>query len=158
MGTYNFKSVGVTQTTKKTQTQTPSPQPIGIITPPRQAPDGSLIQLSYSLSEQVGYNLRDLLMTNWGERLGLYDFGANLKPLCAEYQTQEDFDMNAMDRIRTSISRWMPYIDLEDYISEIIPQNSSVSYIPRQIKIKITYSVSQLNVEKKALEIMMIVL
>jgi phage baseplate assembly protein W len=159
MGQYTFKSVGQTQTQTKTNKAITSAMPVGIITPPRPADDGSLIQVTYTLADQIRYNLHDLLLTNWGERLGLYDFGANLKPLCSEYQTQDDFDTAAMDRIRTAITKWMPYVELEDFASEIEKQpTSKQTYITRRVKITITYSVSQLGIQRQALEIAMNVL
>lgn len=159
MGTFTFKSVGQTKTQVQQNQITTSQLPIGVVTPPRAADDGSLIQVTYSLAEQVKYNLHDLLMTNWGERLGLHDFGANLKPLCAEYQSQDDFDNAAMDHIRNAIAKWMPYVELEDYASVIDePPDSRYAYITRRIKITITYSVSQLNVQRQGLEITLNVL
>ena len=159
MGKFTFKSVGQTQTQNQTNQITTSQTPIGIVTPPREADDGSLIQVTYSLADQVRYNLHDLILTNWGERLGLYDFGANLKPLCSEYQTQDDFDNNAMERIRTAIAKWMPYVELEDYISTIdsVPDKRS-TYISRHVKLTITYSVSQLNIQRQGLVITLNVL
>lgn len=159
MGKFTFKSVGTTQTQAKQNQITTSALPVGIVTPPREAPDGSLIQVTYSLSDQIRYNLRDLLMTNWGERLGLYDFGANLRPICADYQTQDDFDNAAMDRIRSAITKWMPYVELEDYISQIEDKpKTGLAYVTKRIKITITYSVSQLSLERQALEITLNVL
>lgn len=159
MGKFTFKSVGQTQTQNQTNKITTSQMPIGIVTPPHAADDGSLIQVTYSLADQIKYNLHDLVLTNWGERLGLYDFGANLKPLCSEYQTQDDFDNNAMDRIKNAITKWMPYVDLEDYASTIDePLDTRSTYITRRVTITITYSVSQLNIQRQGLVITLNVL
>jgi len=159
MGKYTFKSVGLTQTQTQQNQITTSATPVGVVTPPRPADDGSLIQVTYKLSDQIKYNLHDLLLTNWGERLGLYDFGANLKPLCSEFQTQDNFDNAAMDNIRKAIGKWMPYVELEDYTSQVdnLP-NSKTTYISRRVKITITYSVSQLGLQRQGLEITLNVL
>ncbi len=87
MGSFNFKSSGQTQEQKLIETLTVSKTPIGIKTP-LQISDGenTEILVTYdNLADTVNDNLRNLLLTNWGERVGLYDFGANLRPLmCGE--------------------------------------------------------------------------
>ena len=57
-------------------------------------------------------------MTNHGERLALYDYGANLGPLVTEYELGKDvFDDAAMQRIMTAVGKYMPYVDLEGFDS-----------------------------------------
>ena len=160
MGKYSFKSVGLTQEQTKKQQITTSVLPVGIVTPLQPAADGSLLMMSYTLAEQIKCNLHDLILTNWGERLGLYDFGANLKSLCSEFQTQDDFDNAAMTNIKNAITKWMPYIDLEDYSSVVDnPQRGSkTTYISKQVVLTITYSVSQLQLKRQGLSITLNVL
>jgi len=59
-------------------------------------------------------NLRNLLLTNHGERLGQYDFGANLTELTFELGTDK-FDTEAMLRISKAITKFMPYVQLLEY-------------------------------------------
>ena len=108
------------------------------------------------MSDTIHDNLRNLILTNWGERLGLYYFGANLKPLTTEYSIQEQFDSEAVIRIKTAVSTWMPYINLIDYVSdfESFTNLSSIAHM----KILITYSVPQLAVEDRQLRINLFVL
>ena len=156
MGTYSFKSVGKTTSEQKEQTLKKTVVPIGIITPLRYGTNEGLFAMTYNLKDQVQYNLHDLLMTNWGERLGLYDFGANLKPLCADYSSQDDFDAECIKRISDAVSKWMSYIQLQDYISSTNVSNTTQQ--PETIKILITYSVTALNVSNKTLELTLRVL
>ena len=85
----SFKSVGITsaELTEQQTAVAPTPRPIGIITPLRLGEgDEGLLGMHYSVGETMKNNLRDLIMTNHGERLALYDYGANLGPLVTEYE------------------------------------------------------------------------
>jgi hypothetical protein len=156
MGSYSFKSVGKTTSEAKDQTLKKTSVPIGIVTPLRYGSNEGLFAMTYSLQDQIQYNLHDLLMTNWGERLGLYDFGANLKPVCADYNSQDDFDAECIKRISDAVSKWMSYVQLQDYVSST--NVSDASQQPSIVSILITYSVAALNVTNKTLELTLRVL
>jgi phage baseplate assembly protein W len=89
-------------------------------------------------------DLRNLLLTNRGERLVLVDYGANLAPLAAEYVNIDDFDVAALERIRSATQLWMPFVDLDSYASSI-GQDA--------ITITISYNVPMINVTAKKLQI-----
>lgn len=155
MGTYSFKSSGRTSEQTLIETINRTVVPIGIMTPLRPGTD-SIFAMHTSLPDQVHNNLRDLLVTNWGERLMLYDFGANLRPLTTELVAQDDFDAEAVKRISTAVARWMPYVSLEDFVSEIdrSENNTNVGVI----RITITYTVPALQVGRKALQVALYVI
>ena len=154
MGAFNFKSAGKTKEQQLVEKIESTKTPIGIKTPLQIANDGKEILITYdNLADVVHDNLRNLLLTNWGERLGLYEFGANLKPLTTEYVSNEDFDSAAIERISNAVSKWMPYITLENYLSSIEQQKNLSKF-----NIRITYSVPSLNVSNKMLEINMFIL
>lgn len=117
----SFKSVGITGQEFRTQQRAvaPKPIPIGIITPLRLGEDDDgLLGMHYSVADTMKNNLRDLIMTNWGERLALYDYGANLTPLVTEYELGKDaFDEAAMQRIMNAVSKYMPFVELENFES-----------------------------------------
>ena len=111
--------------------------------------------MTYLVSEQVHDNLRNLLLTNWGERLGFYNFGANLRELTSELSNIDAFDEEAISRIRSAVTKWMPFVVLKDFVSEIDNERNINTGI---VKISITYSVPQLGVENKALQISLYVI
>jgi phage baseplate assembly protein W len=155
MGSFNFKSSGKTQEQQQIEKLEVSPTPIGIKTPLRAGESEGLFGMTFSLSEQVNDNLRNLLMTNWGERLGFYDLGANLRPLMSEFVSQDDFDSQAIERIRSTVSRWMPYIDLEDFSSEVDRTENKQTGL---VRITITYNVPSLNIKLKKLQLALYVI
>jgi len=155
MATYSFKSAGKTRQQEKEEVLVSSPVPYGIKTPLSIATKDGILAMNYSLEEQFADNLRNLLQTNWGERLGLFQFGANLKPLTTEFVSQESFDNEAIDRIRNAVEKWMPFIELEDY-SSIIDRNEK--YNTGLLRINITYNIPALEVTRKGLQVTLYVI
>lgn len=155
MATINFKSVGKTQQSERGITTKTSRIPVGIKTPLRLGGKDGLLLMNYSLESQIGDNLRNLILTNWGERLCQYDFGADLRPLTANYSAQEDFDNEAVVRIKEAVSRWMPFVELIDFISEVDRTENKSTAI---IKITITYDIPALGVEGKKLQVTLYVM
>lgn len=155
MASYSFKSVGKTKEQITEETPAVSRVPFGIKTPLSLGTGEGILSMNYSLSDQFADNLRNLLLTNWGERLGLYDFGANLKPLTSEFVSQDSFDNEAIERIRSAVQKWMPFIDLEDF-SSVVDRNENKN--TAIIKITITYNIPALEVTKKSLQIVLYVM
>lgn len=147
----SFKNVGKTVETVKTESIKETPLPIGIKTPLRPGSNGEgVFAMHYNLADQVHDNLRNLILTNWGERLGLYDFGANLKELTSEYTSRDDFDNEAVIRIKNAVTKWMPFVQLGDF--EPLPDLETDAAF---IRFRITYDIPLLNVSSKALEIIL---
>jgi phage baseplate assembly protein W len=150
MGSYSFKHVGQTQQKVIEETQVKSIVNIGIKTPLRLGTT-EIFEMSTQLDNQVADNFRNMILTNWGERLGLFNFGADLKPVLANLINTEDFDTEIMQRISTATAKWMPYIDLNDFQSSI--DRSSDNHGLAKINLKITFSVPALQVKKRTLEL-----
>jgi len=106
--------------------------------------------MHYDIGDQIHDNLRNLLLTNWGERVGLYNFGANLRPLLFELTAGNDFDMEAAIRIKTAVERFMPWVELQGFSSnvETAPGDNVAS-----IGIIVTYGITKLNITNKAIQL-----
>jgi phage baseplate assembly protein W len=105
-----------------------------------------------SRADQIRDNLKNLLLTNYGERIGQYDFGANLQELVFELQSG-NFDSEVIERVKYAVGKYMPYISLEqlqitDSSQENLPEGAS-------IKLGIIYSVSTLSIKNDAINILM---
>src|SRR5271166_2059349 len=118
MGSYSFKSSGTTQAATVANALVVTPPQIGILTP-LSLGTTEIVTVSTDIATQMTDNLRNLILTNWGERLGFYNFGANLRPLTTELVSQDDFDSKAISSIRSAVQTWMSYIDLQDFTSSI---------------------------------------
>jgi len=150
VGSFSFRSVGKTQQQRTTeQLMSGSTIPIGIKTPLEIGSTDGIFVMHHDLASVVHDNLKNLIMTNWGERLGLYAFGANLRPLTSEWTTQDDFDSQAIERINTAAQKWMSYVNLDSYVSRV----DSTEVLGTIVRITVTYNVPSLQVVNRSLEI-----
>jgi phage baseplate assembly protein W len=153
----SFKNVGIREFQPQNVLTTPqSITPIGIKTPATLGNNGEGIFAMYTnIQDVVHDNLRNLLLTNHGERLVHYDLGANLRPLVADFTSKENFDGEAMIRINTAVTKWMPFVSLVGFDSHPEFINNRFS---GKIVILVVYSISQLGVNEKALELILSVI
>jgi hypothetical protein len=89
--------------------------PIGF-TLPFSLTTGSLGILESTRTEvsAVKENLKSLLLTNWGERVMHPDFGCNLIEFLFENGRTKELKNNIAERILSQISKWMPFVSLEE--------------------------------------------
>lgn len=106
-----------------------------------------------SLRDQIGDNLRNLILTNRGERLGLYNFGANLRELTME-RGSDDFEVEAIIRIREAASKFMPYVDLQTFESKA-SRDKSTGLV--KVRIRIAYGVPTLGIARGVIEVVIFV-
>ena len=147
----NFKSVGIKNDDKSLQ-QIKTDKPLGFKTPLRFGTN-SIFAMYIDIGEQIHNNLKNLILTNHGERLSRYDFGANLHPLCFEFSA-DDFDVQATTRIKTAVAKYMPFISLESFQTFIDRNNNE--HIGK-IRIRITYDIPLLNIRNKAIEVVLFI-
>lgn len=150
MATFSFKSSGKTREQRQVEELVQSQTPIGIKTPLALGTKEGILAMNYNLIDQVTDNFRNLLQTNYGERVGQYFIGANLRELCSEYTTQDDFDTQAIERIKSATARWMPFVDLETFESIA---NRNDNHHTAVIDITITFNVPALNVKGKRVQV-----
>lgn len=146
----NFKSVGALSSDRQFQKE-PNDLPIGIKTPLAlgQSYEG-IFAMHFSIADQIQDNMRNLILTNWGERVGLYDYGANLRELTFELASDE-FDMEAAKRIKSAVSKWMPFVELQLFSKEILGRVTGLDVA--QVKLKIIYAVPKLGITNKGIEV-----
>jgi len=158
MAAISFKSVGIKQNNPMLK-EKKSPIPIGIKTPLQLGTGRSgIFDMHFSFPEQIKDNLRNLLLTNHGDRLGRFDLGANLNSLAFELTSKDDFDHEAMLNIRDAVGRSMPYIELSEFESDFMdidPEEAPDGLT--FVTIKVSYSVPKLKIVNSALEIKLLV-
>ena len=116
-----FKSVGDRASARKFQPVT-NEIPIGIKTPLRLGENNDgIFAMHLNIADQIHDNFRNLLLTNYGERLGQYEYGANLRELAMELG-RSDFDAEAIVRIRNAINTFMPFIEPKTFEN---PENTT---------------------------------
>lgn len=149
---YSFSSVGTKKSTFDSLSAIAAviEPPIGIKTPIEigDSSDG-IFKMHRDLGNQLKDNLINLVLTNHNERLNFPDFGANIRPLIHELAT-ENGDEEAMRRIQRAVSKYLPFIVLDNFI--MTPETSAVS-ATAQVKMVITYSVPKANLTNQSIGI-----
>jgi phage baseplate assembly protein W len=89
--------------------------PIGIKFPiSRSSEAGSTFEMTTSYKENIKQNFISWMRTNWGERLGEHQFGANLIEILPELV--QNNNQNAIrETITQGIATYFPYITLENF-------------------------------------------
>jgi phage baseplate assembly protein W len=149
--TYSFNSVGTKKESfDQQQKAAVTSPPIGIKTPLELGnSDDGIFKMHRSLADQIKDNLANLILTNYNERLGFPDFGANLRPLLFELAT-ENGDQEAMRRISSAVGKYMPFVTLENFIMS--PEDAGLTAQSR-IKLVVTYSVPAINLTDQSIGI-----
>ena len=156
----SFKSSGV-QVADPTLIKTVDPSPYGIKTPLSLGEGRSgIFTMHFNPLSQIEDNLRNLILTNHGERLGNFTYGCNLRPLTTELSNQDDFDQLAMERISSSVKRYMSFVELSTFTSDFGGTQSATAG-PEQgvakgmtrVDMRIKYSIPRLRVGERSLEI-----
>ena len=147
----NFKDVGVEYEDPRSVDVGDTQVPFGFKTPLEFDYRGdSIFKMHYSLADQISDNLRNLILTNSGERLAFYNFGANLRPLLTEFANKEAFDAEVMKRIKKTTSIYMPYVELLGYESKSDQAENQSTAI---IKILIVYAAPDAGLKESLLEV-----
>ena len=149
---YSFKSVGeldIDNKKEKALEQKNNP-PIGIATPISLG-NNSFLKMHTDRSKVICDNFRNMLMTNHGDRLGFYDFGANLSELTFELGA-ENGDAEATRRIAKTTAKFMPYINLdtfEPFVEKFDNEHTA------KVGIKVTFTVPALSNDRKSVEVLL---
>ena len=145
---YDFKSVGVKRNDPRFIRDVEL-KPVGIVTPLALETNASgPFKMSFTLSEQIHDNFKNLILTNHGDRLGRYTFGANLKELCTE-----------LSSIKSAVAQSMPYLELSTFEStfNVDPETAPKPPGMALLSIKIIYSVPKLRIGNKAIEVVLFI-
>ena len=156
----NFKSSGV-QVGDPSLIKEVDSLPYGIKTP-LSLGDGrsGIFTMNFDPLSQIEDNLKNLILTNHGERLGNYSYGCNLRSLTTELTSRDDYDQMAMERISSAIRKFMPFVELSTFTSDFGGADSATAGpsqgVPQsmaRIDMRIKYSVPRLKVGERSLEV-----
>ena len=86
-----------------------------------------------TIRQQVKSNIRNLLLTEKGERVFQPNFGSNLKSLLFEQITPTSLE-NVENDIRESLSTWLPYVSINELV--VVQDNRN----PNQVLTSLEYS------------------
>lgn len=152
---FNFKSSGVRTTDRRFTKQTTSEdRPIGIKTPLE--PGDDMFKMHTNPIRQLTDNFRNLIMTNHGERLGMFNFGANLNSIVFEYSNSPNFEQVVGDTIIAATQKYIPSItitDIESVFIDEVEKNDANRIGLAKVRIRIEYVIPKFKSPKLAIEV-----
>lgn len=147
----SFKG-GTSPITTRVETYTVGdPQPFSILTPLR-LPDkiGDTFKMTADVSEGIIEDFKNMILTNYGERIGKPDFGGNLQSLLTERVSDPDWNSRAASLIRMTTEKYMKGITIDEVDSvELQSQNDGFS----RVKISLFFSIASLGIQKRKFDI-----
>ena len=163
---FKFKSSGIRkrEIRKLNEPDVIRRQPIGIKTPLEfsKSSDG-LFKTHVDISRQLADNLRNLILTNFGERLGRADYGANLRSLLFNLGNSDDFVEQAREKIDAATKKFIPQIAIisveraDQFSSNLLNiKNNSAgrdSVGLAFINLRVTYNIKILNLTNQVIEV-----
>jgi len=96
--------------------------------------------------EQAKSNIKNLLMTRKGERLGNPEFGSDLFAVIFE-QEGNDIENKVEEAIRSAMSQWLPFIIIDEIETNFSERNRNV------INVSIGFSINVDTTNKSKLSI-----
>ena len=147
MSSFSFKSSGTkvdARVNNKDKELSVTNQTVGIKTPLTTFRGDQIFDMHSDFIEQIKDNLRNLLLTNRGERLGLFNFGSNLSELVFEYQNRDDFTQEVSKRITESVETYIPSIEISDISIQEIDKNKKFNLNEKglaAVSLKVDFSI-----------------
>lgn len=115
---FSFKSSGKLVTARElTDIVSTINPPIGIKTPLELSAgrtDEDFYKMHFNAADQIKDNFRNLLLTNFGERLCNAGLGANLKSLLYDASSLESIESEIMRRITVTANKYLPIIEIKN--------------------------------------------
>jgi len=151
---FNFKSSGTRRENRKYNKPIRVIRPIGIKTPMSLGDD--IFTMNTNAITQLSDNLRNLIMTNYGERLGRYEFGTNLKSLVYEYPISSDFDFIAEKQIIDAAEKFIPQVKIINVETQKIDLNEKHGLNQlgmAKITLRVIYNIPAVNSKNLGLEV-----
>ena len=78
--------------------------------------------------EQSKHNLRNLLLTYPGERIGQPEFGSRLRDLCFE-PSDNDLPARIEEEVNRAIELWLPYINVSEVVTLTDEQDENKIFV-----------------------------
>ena len=97
--------------------------------------DNNVFSLTKNSYDQVRHNLRNLLLTNVGERVYHPEFGSRLRELCFE-QLDDTLPQRVEDEVRRAVNFWLPYVNIVEV--ETLTEQDNKSKIFVRVKFSTT--------------------
>ena len=128
--------------------------PIGIKTPVEFGNKKTkLFKMHEDPIAQIKDNFKNLVQTNYGDRLGRYDFGCNLKSLLFErISLNKEFEKEATNQIIGQVEKYIPIIQVANIKYDVKKKNSINNNMLAEITLSIDFSIPSARINNQRLE------
>ena len=163
---FSFKSSGKRTTAREFTNPTVVVSTIGIKTPlsfGSGKKDEDFYKMHTNIADQIRDNFRNILMTNFGERLGRADLGANLQALLYDMTSLDSIESEASKRIISAATKSLPMISIKDINinflglgGDVIPIESNIpdsSIGTSTMSILVRYTIPRMNVQDQLIKV-----
>lgn len=93
-------------------------------------------QQTYSTTEQVKSNIKNLLLTIRGERILQPEFGSGLQEILFEFNN-DDYSQRVQETIEDSLEQWIPYVTVDEIEIEQTDKLKDMN----QVNVSITFRI-----------------
>lgn len=157
---FNFKSSGVKVSDSKFTERNPEGKlrPIGIKTPLEVGDDNAeLFKMHTDPTAQIADNLKNLILTNHGERLGRYSIGCNFKSLLFERNSQNssEYEKIAIEELKEQVRKFLPLVNIDqvDFTPEDKMYSDKTSLA--KVIVRIKFSIPKLRALNNSIEVVL---
>lgn len=157
MASFNFKSSGNRVSDREVNPKiTKKERDIGFKTPLTNYQRRQIFDMHTDPAAQLKDNLKNLILTNAGERLGLYDFGADLNALLFDLSSDRNVEAEFVDRINIAVQKYMPGIEIDE-VTEVELDRNEKEIVNRagmaKIRLRIRFSIPAARIANQAIEV-----
>ena len=159
MAPFKYKSSGTRKddrVNKSDERVSLTNQTIGIKTPLTNFNGDQIFDMHTDFIKQLKDNLKNLLLTNRGERLVLFNYGTNLNDLVFDYSSKEDFEQEIEKRIIESVNREIPAINITE-VSIVKPTADEKFDLNKKglagINVRVVFDVPRARITNQGIEV-----
>ena len=132
---------------------------MGIKTPVSNVQGKTFFDMHTDPQEQLKDNMKNFIMTNHGERLGLPEYGGNLYPLLFDFTSREDFIQAATKSIIEGASVYFPAVNIDDI--QIVSLDRSEKFEANsksltKVKLRVIFSVPHFRMNNLAVDVILV--
>jgi len=158
---FDFKSSGIKVDDAKFKEADPESKirPIGIKTPLEPGRGRTeLYKMNEDPLEAIADNLKNLVQTNMGERLGRFDIGCNFKAILFDRnaQNESEYQNAAVSSLNEQVRRYLPLVTIDDVsFSPVEKTDYTDKTSLAKVTVKIVFSVARLRRFRNKLEVIL---
>ena len=162
MATFNFKSSGFKYEDRIVNDvqSLPKVNPIGIKTPLEFSRKSSqqLFHMNENPVNQIKDNLRNLILTEKGERIGRPDFGCGLRDYAFDLTALPNYEQEIINVIKSQVEKYIPVvlitnIEILDYYDNGVDQFSENQSRLAAILLRISFDINRIAVNNQKIEV-----